>query len=64
VVIRYCLRAAFPPSRNPRPRCRRAHERQIIDEFTRLLAIPNVAADRGNIRRNSEFIFEMMQREA
>ncbi len=41
---------------------RRAHERQILDEFTRLLAIPNVAADRPNIRRNAEFILEMMQR--
>jgi acetylornithine deacetylase/succinyl-diaminopimelate desuccinylase-like protein len=41
---------------------RRAHERQIIDEFTRLLAIPNVASDRENIRRNSQFILEMMQR--
>src|SRR5437870_2738985 len=41
---------------------RRAHERQIIDEFTRLLAIPNVASDHENIRRNAEFIREMMQR--
>jgi hypothetical protein len=41
---------------------RRAHERQILDEFTRLLAIPNVASDRTNIRRNAEFILEMMQR--
>ncbi len=41
---------------------RRAHERQIIDEFTRLLAIPNVASDRDNIRRNAEFILEMMRR--
>src|SRR5437870_194663 len=41
---------------------RRAHERQIIDEFTRLLAIPNVASDAPNIRRNAQFIFEIMQR--
>jgi acetylornithine deacetylase/succinyl-diaminopimelate desuccinylase-like protein len=41
---------------------RRAHERQILDEFTRLLAIPNVASDSQNIRRNAEFIREMMQR--
>src|SRR5258708_33798671 len=41
---------------------RRAHERQILDEFTRLLAIPNVASDRENIRRNAQFIIEMMQR--
>src|SRR4051812_10513322 len=41
---------------------RRAHERQIIDEFTRLLAIPNIASDTQNIRRNADFIREMMQR--
>src|SRR5437016_5713561 len=41
---------------------RRAHERQILDEFTQLVAIPNVASDRQNIRRNAEFIREMMRR--
>src|SRR5436305_8546163 len=41
---------------------RRAHERQIIDEFTQLLSIPNIASDTANIRRNAQFIFEMMQR--
>src|SRR4030095_13132644 len=35
---------------------RRAHERPIIDEFTRLLAIPNVASDRENLRRTAQFI--------
>src|SRR5437667_11258837 len=41
---------------------RRAHDHQILSEFTRLLAIPNVASDRENIRRNALFILEMMQR--
>jgi acetylornithine deacetylase/succinyl-diaminopimelate desuccinylase-like protein len=41
---------------------RRAHERQILDEFTRLLALPNIASDRENIRRNADFVREMMQR--
>jgi len=41
---------------------RRAHERQILAEYTRLLAIPNVAPDTPNIRRNAQFIIEMMQR--
>ncbi len=40
---------------------RRAHERQILSEFTRLLAIPNVASDRENIRKNAQFILAMMQ---
>src|SRR5215471_20028581 len=41
---------------------RRAHERQILTEFTQLLAIPNLASDRENIRKNAQFILEMMQR--
>ena len=41
---------------------RRDHERQILAEFTRLLAIPNIASDRENIRKNAQFILEMMQR--
>src|ERR1041385_7052242 len=40
---------------------RRAHERQILDEFTRLLAIPTIASDKENIRRTAELIREMMQ---
>ncbi|HZI48814.1 MAG TPA: M20/M25/M40 family metallo-hydrolase [Pyrinomonadaceae bacterium] len=41
---------------------RRAHERQILTEFTQLLSIPNIASDRENIRRNGDFIRQMMQR--
>src|SRR5437016_8249666 len=41
---------------------RRAHEHLILTEFTRLLAIPNVASDHENIRRNAQLILEMMQR--
>src|SRR6185503_13729666 len=41
---------------------RRAHEREILSEFTQLLSIPNVASDRPNIRRNAQLILEMMKR--
>jgi len=41
---------------------RRANERQILQEFMELLAVPNVASDQQNIRRNAEFIAEMMKR--
>jgi acetylornithine deacetylase/succinyl-diaminopimelate desuccinylase-like protein len=40
---------------------RRANEHQILKEFTTLLAIPNVAADTQNIRRNAALIVEMMK---
>src|SRR3989441_4046679 len=60
MIVGVCAGAAFAPTstRDYRP----AHEHQILTEFTRLLAIPNVASDRENIRRNAQFILEMMQR--
>src|SRR6185312_6145428 len=41
---------------------RAAHERVILNELAHLLAIPNVASDRANIRRNAEAIALMLQR--
>ncbi|MBC8028579.1 MAG: M20/M25/M40 family metallo-hydrolase [Pyrinomonadaceae bacterium] len=41
---------------------RRAHEHEILKEFMELLAIPNVASDRENIRRNAAALVAMMQR--
>lgn len=40
---------------------RQSHELDIINEFTRLLAIPNVASDLPNIRRNAELIAQMLE---
>src|ERR1041385_3929217 len=40
---------------------RRANEPQIVKEYLSFLAIPNVAADTPNIRRNAEFIANMMK---
>jgi len=39
---------------------RSAREHEIIKEFVRLLAIPNVSSDRANVRKNAEFIQKMM----
>ena len=41
---------------------RRAHEHEILREFLELLAIPNVASDRENIRRNAAALITVMQR--
>src|ERR1043166_4523948 len=60
VVIVMALGCATAQS--PARDYRRAHERQILAEFTTLLAIPNIASDKENIRRNAEMIREMMQR--
>src|SRR5882724_3321965 len=41
---------------------RRSHELEILLEFVSLLSIPNIASDHQNIRRNADFILEMMRR--
>ena len=40
---------------------RRAHEHRILQEFVRLLSLPNVASERENIRRNAALIADMMR---
>jgi acetylornithine deacetylase/succinyl-diaminopimelate desuccinylase-like protein len=40
---------------------RRANEHQILAEFTTLLAIPNVASDVANIRKNAAHIVQIMK---
>lgn len=41
---------------------RQKNERAILQEYLRLLEVPNVASDRANIRRNAELIVQMMER--
>jgi acetylornithine deacetylase/succinyl-diaminopimelate desuccinylase-like protein len=59
LIVAFCISS---PAQTSVRDYRRAHERQILDEFTRLLAIPNIASDTSNIRRNAQFILEMMRR--
>jgi len=49
-------------AQNPIRDYRRAHEHAILKEFMDLLAIPNVASDQVNIRRNAAALVAMMQR--
>ncbi|MEO6445368.1 MAG: M20/M25/M40 family metallo-hydrolase [Gemmatimonadaceae bacterium] len=41
---------------------RQAHEAGILREFSTLLALPNVASDLPNIRRNAAMLMEMLRR--
>jgi acetylornithine deacetylase/succinyl-diaminopimelate desuccinylase-like protein len=41
---------------------RQLHERQIVDEFSSLLSIPDVSSDRADIQRDAEFIAAMMRK--
>ena len=38
-----------------------AHEQEILQEFTTLLAIPNVASDKPNIQRNADALVAMLK---
>jgi acetylornithine deacetylase/succinyl-diaminopimelate desuccinylase-like protein len=39
---------------------RQAHEHEIISEYISLLALPNIASDTANIRRNAELISRLL----
>ena len=52
--------AAAPPQRVRQ--FRQAHERELLAEFGQLVAISNVAADTGGLRRTAQFIQGMMRR--
>jgi acetylornithine deacetylase/succinyl-diaminopimelate desuccinylase-like protein len=41
---------------------RTAHEAEILREFTDLLAIPNLASDNTNIRRNANALVQMLEK--
>jgi acetylornithine deacetylase/succinyl-diaminopimelate desuccinylase-like protein len=51
---------AQPPSVTAARAYRQSHEQKIIGEFSELLAVPNVASDAPNIRRNAELIARML----
>jgi acetylornithine deacetylase/succinyl-diaminopimelate desuccinylase-like protein len=40
---------------------RRANEQLIVDRFSELLKIPNVASDKANIRKNADHIAQMLR---
>jgi acetylornithine deacetylase/succinyl-diaminopimelate desuccinylase-like protein len=41
---------------------RQAHEHQILTEYFEFLSIPNFALDKGNIRKNAEFIAGLLEK--
>jgi len=40
---------------------RQSHEQHIVDEFSKLLSIPNVASDKPNIRKNANHISQLLK---
>ena len=53
-----CLHTLALPAqqRQPAERFVAAHQQSILRELVELLSIPNVAADRANIRRNADLL--------
>ena len=60
-LLAVVLMLAAPAAANPRAWVD-AHREQILEEYLPLLAIPNVASNRADIRRNAEHIMAMMER--
>ena len=58
----HVVNAQRPASADAAARHRKAHEHEIMAEYSNLLSIPNVASDKQNIRRNAQFISKMLER--
>jgi acetylornithine deacetylase/succinyl-diaminopimelate desuccinylase-like protein len=43
------------------PAWRHAHEAALLRDFTQLLSFPNIAANKADMRRNADFISEMLR---
>lgn len=50
------------PARDLARAWRRAHEREVLDELSALLAMPNVARDTAAIRRNARALVAMLEK--
>ena len=62
LLLTYPTVAQTSPAAKAARQYRQQHEHEIMAEYTRLLAIPNVASDLPNIRRNAALITEMLQK--
>jgi acetylornithine deacetylase/succinyl-diaminopimelate desuccinylase-like protein len=63
ILILQSVLASFAQTKPASVRAfREAHEVEIVSEFIDLLAIPNVASDTPNIRRNAERLLALMRK--
>lgn len=53
---------ALPAIANPIREYRQANEQRILGELVELLAIPNVASDDANIRKNAQHVMAMLEK--
>jgi acetylornithine deacetylase/succinyl-diaminopimelate desuccinylase-like protein len=63
LTVLLCSATLFPQSpKQAADQWRAAHEQQILQEFSALLAIPNVASDKTNIQRNADALVAALQK--
>ncbi len=62
IVIVVAPLAQTNPASQAARQWRQQHERAIVDEFFKLLAIPNISSDRSNIQRNADAIAELLEK--
>lgn len=58
-ILLVFLAVDLPPASAAARQYREANEAKIVGQYVELLKIPNVSADRANIRRNAEFLAKM-----
>lgn len=61
LLLSCCTTLAGDQATNQVSQWRQSHEQQIVDQFAELLAIPNVAADKTNIRKNANHIAQLLK---
>src|SRR5215813_4670175 len=61
-LVAACLAQDTPEVRSKVRSYRESHQSEIVRQFAELLAIPNVASDAANIRRNAEYISTSLQK--
>jgi len=60
LLVFTCALAAETPAEAAR-HYTTAHQAELTQEFSKFLSIPNVAADPANLRRNADFLIEMLR---
>jgi acetylornithine deacetylase/succinyl-diaminopimelate desuccinylase-like protein len=62
LIVAHCAWGQANPAALAARKWREAHERAILAEFLELLAIPNVASDGPNIRKNAAAVAALMEK--
>src|SRR5580704_17824083 len=62
IIFGFALICAAQTPKEAADQWRAAHEEQILQEFTALLSIPNVASDKTDIQRNADVLTTLLEK--